>query len=297
MIDWRDPDGRPERKITALSVVRWTTAAIFVVAAHGAGVWLALSWKPATASGEPPPAVMIELAPLAVSPDEPPQEIAPGPQMVEAEPEPTLDVPDKPLEKPDRKPAPVVEEVKKPVEEVPPLPVRQPQVEIPKLPEKEQAEAVLTPPPPQPKQEKRPPPKVETTQKKKPLDPNKPRAPQTTAPPTSQTPRANTAAAPFSNATQNPSMSPASWQGALMAHLNRYKRFPHGAAGTGVVTVAFSIDRSGRVLSSRLVRSSGDPVLDADAVSLPRRASPVPAPPPNIGGGVVTLTIPFRYSR
>jgi protein TonB len=217
--------------------------------------------------------------------------------MVEAEPEPTLDVPEKPLEQPDPKPEPVVEEIKKPVEDMPPLPVPQPPVEIPKLPEKEQAEAVLTPPPPQPKREKKPPPKIKKVEKKRPIDPKKTRAPQTTAPPTSQAPRANTAAAPFSNATQNPSMSPANWRGALMAHLNRYKRFPGGAAGTGVATVAFSIDRSGRVLSSRLVRSSGDPVLDADAVSLPRRASPVPAPPPNIGGGVVTLAVPIRYSR
>jgi periplasmic protein TonB len=297
MIDWRDPDGRPGRKLTALSVVRWTVAATFVVAVHGAGIWLALRWKPATAAGEPPPAVMIELAPLAVSPDEPPQEIAPGPQMVEAEPEPTLDVPEKPLEEPDPKPEPVVEATKKPAEEVPPLPVPQPQVEIPRLPEQEQAEAVLTPPPPQSKPKERPPPKVKKIEKNMPIDPKKPRAPQTSAPPTSQAPRANTAAAPFASASQNPSMSPADWRGALMAHMNRFKRFPGGAADTGVVTVSFSIDRSGRVQSSRLVRSSGDPVLDADAVSLPRRASPVPAPPPNIGGGVVTLAVPIRYSR
>lgn len=298
MIDWRDPDGKPEHKVTVRSVVRWTIAATFAVAAHSAGVWLASSWKPAIAAGESPPAVMIELAPLAVSPDEPPQEIAPGPQMAEAEPETALDVPEKPLEKPDPRPTPVVEEINKPVEEVPPLPVPQPQIEISRLPEKENAEAVLPPPPPQPKQEERSPPKVKEIEKKKPLDPKKTRAPQTTAPPSSQAPRANTAAAPLSNAAQNPSMSPASWQGALMAHLNRYRRFPHGSADKGVVTVSFSIDRSGRVLSSRLVRSSGDAVLDADAVSLPRRASPVPPPPPNMGGGgVMTLTVPMRYSR
>ena len=83
MIDWRDPDGRPNRNITVLSVVRWTTAVVLAVAAHGAGAWLALNWKSAeAAAGEPPPAVMIELAPLAVSPDAPPEDVAPGPQMV-----------------------------------------------------------------------------------------------------------------------------------------------------------------------------------------------------------------------
>ncbi|WP_245257031.1 energy transducer TonB [Nitrobacter sp. Nb-311A] len=71
---------------------------------------------------------------------------------------------------------------------------------------------------------------------------------------------------------------------------------PSGA-GAGVATVAFTIDRSGRVLSARLVRSAGDGMLDAEAVSLPRRASPVPAPPPNIGGGSITLAVPIRFNR
>ena len=92
-------------------------------------------------------------------------------------------------------------------------------------------------------------------------------------------------------------MSPSSWRGALMAHLNRHKRFPSGAAGAGVATVAFTIDRSGRVLSARLVRSAGDSALDAEAASLSRRASPVPAPPPDVGGGSITLAVPIRFSR
>jgi TonB family protein len=63
----------------------------------------------------------------------------------------------------------------------------------------------------------------------------------------------------------------------LLAHLNRYKRYPSGAASTGTASVAFTIARSGQVLSARLIGSSGNPALDAEAVSLPRRASPVPA--------------------
>jgi TonB family protein len=78
-----------------------------------------------------------------------------------------------------------------------------------------------------------------------------------------------------------------------MAHLNRYKRFPPGAAGAGVATGVFTIDRSGRVLSARLVRSAGDSALDTEAASLPRRASHLPAPPPNIGGPSITLAVPI----
>lgn len=281
-IDWRDPDGRSFRRITPLSAARWTTAIALVTVAHAGGVWMALNWKsPAEAAGEPPPAVMIELAPIAVAPEAPPEDIAPGPQMTEAEVEPTPETPEKPVEKP--------EDVSKPVEQEP----------IEKLPEKPNAQAVLSPAPEKPKPEpvKKPPPKPKTIAKKKPLKPKTHRAPQTTAPPTSRAQRADTAAAPFASSSETPSMSPASWRGALMAHLNRYKRFPSGAAGTGTVTVAFTIDRSGRVLSSRLVRGSGDAALDAEAVSLPRRASPVPAPPPNIGGGFVTLAVPIRFNR
>jgi protein TonB len=80
-----------------------------------------------------------------------------------------------------------------------------------------------------------------------------------------------------------------------MAHLNRYKRYPSGAASTGTASVAFTIARSGQVLSARLIGSSGNPALDAEAVSLPRRASPVPAPPPDFGGGVLTLTVPIHF--
>jgi protein TonB len=280
MIDWRDPDGRPDRTITALSALRWTMAATLVLAAHGWAAWFALNWKPAVAAGEPPPAVMIELSPLAVAPETPPQDVAPGPQMAEAQTEPTPDALEKPIEDPEEKPEPVVQEIEK-------------------LPEMPNADAVLAPPPPRPPEPvKKPPPKVNTVEKKKPVDPKKTRAPQTTAPPTSQAQRADRAAAPHASASLDPSMSPASWRGALMAHLNRHKRFPSGAAGTGMVTVAFTIDRSGRVLSARLVRGSGDAILDADAVALPRRASPVPAPPPNVGGGSsVTLTVPINFTR
>jgi protein TonB len=80
-----------------------------------------------------------------------------------------------------------------------------------------------------------------------------------------------------------------------MAHLNHYKRYPPGASSTGTASIAFTIARSGQVLSARLIGSSGDPALDAEAVSLPRRASPVPAPPADFGGSVLTLTVPIHF--
>jgi protein TonB len=278
MIDWRDPDSQPERRVSPLAAARWTTAVALVAAAHGAAAWVALNWKPAMAAGEPPQAVMIELAPLAVAPEAPQQDVAPGPQMTEAQTETAPEAVEQPVEKPDEK-VPVPSE---------------PQIEMPTLPEKEKAEAVLTPPP---KPVKKPPRKVKRAERKKPITPDQHDIKQTTAPPTSQAQRANTAAAPWSSSSDSHSMSPASWRGTLIAHLNRHKRFPGGAASTGTASVSFTINRSGAVLSARLVRSSGDPALDAEAVALPRRASPVPAPPSNIGGSTVTLSVPIRFSR
>jgi len=90
--------------------------------------------------------------------------------------------------------------------------------------------------------------------------------------------------------------SSASWRASLMAHLNRFKRFPAGAS-PGSVSVAFTIDRSGGVRSASLARSSGNSILDAEAVAMVRRASPVPAPPAGVGGGSMAISVPIRYSR
>ncbi|QCI64015.1 energy transducer TonB family protein [Phreatobacter stygius] len=266
-----------------LTLARWTGAAAIVCGVHAGAVWLAIHWRPVeAAAGEPPPAVMMELAPLAVAPEAPPQEVAPGPQMTEAEPEPAP-------------PEPQVERV--PVDDTPPPPEPEPEIRIPDLPPMPDAAAVLTPPPPPPPRQVEPPRPVQRVERPRPVRPDRTRVRQTTAPPTAQAQRADAAAAPSAGAASSTSSaSPASWRGSLMAHLNRFKRFPSGAS-TGVAQVAFTIDRSGRVLSSRLVRGSGDSALDNEAVSMMRRASPVPAPPASVAGGSITLAVPVRFNR
>lgn len=283
---------RPSLSRFAPATLRWSLAALVVASAHGTAGWVIANWQRAEAAmGAPPAAVMIELAPLAVAPEAPQQDVAPGPEMVEAQPEPEPPLPE-PVEPPkDVEPPPEPE----------PVAVPEPEIKIPELPPLPDAAAVLTPPPkeapkpPPPEVKPRPKPKPRIVERKKPVRPDKPRAEQTTAP-VAQAQTAARAAAPAAGASAASPAANASWRGSLIAHLNRFKRFPNGAS-PGTVQVAFSIDRGGRVLSARLVRGSGDSALDEEAVAMIRRASPVPAPPDGLGGGSIALAVPIRFSR
>lgn len=288
------------------SLLRWTLAIAVVVGAHGMAGWMLVTWQRAEAAmGAPPAAVMIELAPLPVAPEAPPQEVAPGPEMVEAQPEPQPEpVIEKPPEPEPPLPEPVVEPppVQTPSEPEPqPVFQPEPEIKIPELPPLPDAAAVLAPPAPPPPParpkivERKPPPK-KVVERRKPINREKSPAERTTAPPRMQAQAAPSAAAPVEGAATASAASRASWRGTLLAHLNRFKRFP-GGANPGTVQVAFSIDRSGRVLSARLVGGSGDSVLDEEAVAMIRRASPVPAPPEGLGGGSIALSVPVKFSR
>jgi protein TonB len=285
------------------ATLRWASAAAIVLGAHGGVAWLALRETPAQPmASEAPPAVMIELASIALAPEAPPQDVAPGPQAAEAQPEsePEPQPEPEPVPEPEPEPQPVAQPEPEPVvqPEPPPPEVKPAEIKPPELPKQEKAEAVLAPPPPPAK--KKPPrkkkPKVQQAERRKPIDPDRQSQRQTSAPPAAKAERADRLVAPSAGASQASSVSPSTWKGALSAHLNRYKRFPSDAAGAGTASVAFTISRSGQVLSARLVRSSGDAALDREAVALPRRASPVPPPPAGFGGSTVTLSVPIRFN-
>ncbi len=287
----------PARRIWP-ALLRWTTAALVVVSAHGGLAWVALSWRPnEAAAGAPEPAVMIELAAVSVAPEAPPSELPPAPQPTETEPEPPP---------PEPEPEPIKEAEPPPPEPEPepePVQLPEPEIKLPEIPQLPDPAAVLAPPPP-PKPPERPkvverkpvPPKPKVVERRRPVERQKPRAERAVAPPPSPAQAAAPASAPAGSSAA-PAQSTASWRGMLIAHLNRYKRFPPGAR-TGTAQVAFSIDRGGRVLSARLAGSSGDPALDDEAVSMIRRASPVPAPPSGVGGGgAIALAVPVRFNR
>ncbi|WP_281407850.1 TonB family protein, partial [Mesorhizobium sp. M2E.F.Ca.ET.209.01.1.1] len=76
---------------------------------------------------------------------------------------------------------------------------------------------------------------------------------------------AKVAAPQSSNAAQRSSVSPSRWNSSLAAWITRHTRYPGAARfrrvqGTPIVT--FTVDTSGKVVSARLARSSGDGDLD-----------------------------------
>lgn len=291
----------------------WAIAGAIALAGHAGGLaWMLREPPISPADDAPPPAIMIDLAPMpeAINTDmneisdqmqdaveaqsdtrepveqpteavEPPipEEVQPDEPVEEmAEPEPVETMTPEPLPEPDIEP--VEEEILPPVEKVEvPLPVIRPRPVEKKPVEK---------PKPAPKKKelaKRP-------KRQKPVPASK-AATEAAA----QVTQSNRNAASQATAGMGfGSISPARWQSRLMAHLERRKRYPSGARSRdeqGTAYVRFRIDDSGNVLSASLARSSGYPELDAEVVELVRRASPVPAPPPDANR---TITAPVRFT-
>ncbi|MFT4053339.1 MAG: energy transducer TonB [Novosphingobium sp.] len=88
------------------------------------------------------------------------------------------------------------------------------------------------------------------------------------------------------------------WEGMVLSALNKVKRYPREASfrrQQGVPYIRFVMNREGKVLSVRLERSSGVRSLDDEALSLPKRASPLPKPPEDVQGGSIELVVPVEF--
>ncbi|MDJ1159545.1 energy transducer TonB [Chelatococcus sp. SYSU_G07232] len=299
-VDWRE-EGR------GATVARWGLASVVVLAAHvGTAAGLLALQAPEPLRGEPPAAIMIELAPLAMAPEAPQNDVAPGERALMAHPE--TDEPDKDAE-PDPEPPPPALDLPEPppipqqlavqtavpVEDLPPLP------RVPTLPEPE----VTLPPPPKPAEPPKAAEKPREKLEKKPQErrrevKRRPPAQREQAPQRLQAAPAPTATAPVAGAMAgNPGALPASWKSRLYAHIARHKRYPNEARSrgeTGVAHLRFSIDRTGRLVSFRLVRSSGSAALDEAVLATIQRADPLPAPPPEAAADNLTFVIPMNFS-
>lgn len=293
----------------------WCSAALVVLAAHmGGGFYLMQNTEMPAGDNAPPPAIMIELAPEpeAVKPEETqiaeqqqdseeiktdtPDPVEPLPETPPEEVTPPEPPPPEPVvEEPPPEPEPV-QEVTETVPEEPPEPQVDPIVEE-QMAALDNVEVPLpTMRPPEPVEKKPEPVKKKVAEKPRPKK-------QVQASKASQEAKVDanksdrTAAQQTSaSSSRSSSMSPQRWQSRLAAHLEkRKKRYPPEARSRGeegTVYVRFQIDNGGNVLSVSLSRSSGSSALDQEVLALIKRASPVPAPPPDANKSV---TMPMKF--
>jgi len=88
------------------------------------------------------------------------------------------------------------------------------------------------------------------------------------------------------------------WQGQLLGHLEKYRRYPRLAERLrqqGVAYVRFSVDRQGNVSNARIGRGSGHDSLDEATLETVARATPVPAPPAEVVGNPVEVMVPVEF--
>jgi protein TonB len=169
-------------------------------------------------------------------------------------------------------------------EDIAPGPQQQ-QMETPppepeKTEQKVEEKIELPPPPPEPAVAALPPPEPVTPEPPKPVPP----VPVTTAPQRQRT-------ASLAQVT--------SWHSKIVGLIERNKSYPPAAQAhgeTGVVQLAFSIDRQGRLLSSQVVRSSGHPALDQETLATLRRAQPFPSPPADLPGDKFDFKMPIGFN-
>ena len=90
-----------------------------------------------------------------------------------------------------------------------------------------------------------------------------------------------------------------SYLGRVLAQLNRFKQYPRSARQAhieGVVMLHFVMDADGRVQSFEIAKSSGRPVLDAEALALILRAQPLPALPVDFPTRILDAIVPIEFS-
>ena len=80
--------------------------------------------------------------------------------------------------------------------------------------------------------------------------------------------------------------------------MQRFKRYPASARGaSGTVVVRFELNRTGDVIGSAVTKSSGNAVLDQEALNILRRASPFPPFPAAKPGEQDSYIAPVNFWR
>jgi len=88
----------------------------------------------------------------------------------------------------------------------------------------------------------------------------------------------------------------AEWQKQLVGHLDRHKKYPSERSQKAAeISVRFTLDRLGHVLSVDIEKGSGDAAFDEAALAMVRRSDPVPVPPPLVADEGLSFTVPVIF--
>jgi periplasmic protein TonB len=88
----------------------------------------------------------------------------------------------------------------------------------------------------------------------------------------------------------------ATWQKELIAHLDKHKRYPASRSQKSAeIVIGFALDRTGHVLSTSIVKGSGDAAFDEAALAMVRRSDPVPQPPALVADEGLSFTLPVIF--
>ena len=251
-------------------VARWAGAAALVIGLHVGGAFALLRMQEDD-NPDVPGSIAIELAPVITAPTVKPEDVPPGPLMQEDAPAPETAKQTK-------------ETVAEELARAEPSPLA--------------PEPTVTLPEPQPKKNEKPEEKVEEKTTPEQASRQALAVPATTAPPVSEARPADSAAAPAPGLSVLAARAQASWHNSLVAHINRYKRYPSEARAKkieGEVSVEFTLDRHGNILVSRVVKSSGSSLFDEEALAILQRAAPLPAPPAQVPADGFSLVLPIQF--
>jgi len=118
----------------------------------------------------------------------------------------------------------------------------------------------------------------------------------TATPSTEAVPEAKRSVAPAPGTGEAARRQRVTWTKQLVAHLDRHKRYPaNRVQKTAEIVVKFELDRTGHVISSGIVRGSGDAAFDEAALAMVKRSDPVPQPPPLVADEGLNFTLPVIF--
>jgi periplasmic protein TonB len=262
-MEWREARGT--------RLARWTGVLVLVATVHAAGAAYSL-WRGDPEDTDPEGVFVIELASVTTSALTVAHAIAPGPESVDS-------VEARPA-------APQEKAIEETFLDVPPLP---PLPEVPQeliLPER-----IVEKPPEKRDPEEELPQQKEVASASQASVASRPLKIDDAA-------QAKKAAAPMTGLSQQDSRTKTKWQRELVAHLGRFKSYPAASRDrreTGQIMLKFELDRSGRVSNAGIARTSGYPRLDAAALDMLNRASPLPPPPASVPGAKFELAVPVKF--